>query len=175
MGANQIKAHLAARGMDLSLYPYASVDDEVACFPLYDFSGRMTGFHQYRPDGEKKNPNHPKLGRYFTYIASGKLGVFGLESLKFSKEIYLVGGLFKASTLHRLGYASLHVSGASYKHLKPQLALLNRPFLAIGDQDSEGAQFVARYGGWQSPSDVDEMLDQEIHRMVKENTPCYSI
>lgn len=162
--------HLKARGMNCSLYPFMGMDDEVACFPMYDFSGRMTGFHQYRPDGEKKNPNHPKLGRYFTYIASGKLGVFGLESLKFSKEIYLVGGLFKATTLHRLGYASLHVSGASYKHLKPQLALLNRPFLAIGDQDSEGAQFVARYGGWQSLGDVDELTDKDVIEMVEYHT-----
>ncbi len=170
MGADQIKAHLVSRGMDINLYPYASVDDEVACFPLYDFSGKMTGFHQYRPDGEKKAPNHPKYGRYWTYISPDNLGVFGLESLEFSETIYLVGGLFKASTLHRLGYASLHVSGASYKHLKPQLALLNRPFLAIGDQDSEGAQFVARYSGWQSPGDVDEMADEEVHKMIRENT-----
>lgn len=162
--------HLKARGMDCSLYPFMGMDDEVACFPMYDFLGQMTGFQQYRPDGDKKSPNHPKLGKYWSYVSSGKLSLFGLESLEFSNTLYLTGGLFKASTLHRLGYSAVHVSSASYKVLRPQLQLLNRPFLAIGDNDPEGALFVKRYGGWQSPIDVDEMCDEEVHLMMHDQT-----
>lgn len=154
--------------MNPDLYPFAGIEDDVARFPMYNFLGQMTGYIQYMPNGEKKAPNDEKYGKYHTYISPGQIAVFGLESIDFSGPIYLVGGMFKAATLHRLGFCSLHVSGVSYRILRPQLALLQRPFFAIGDNDAEGAQFVARYGGCQSPLDVDEMSDADVVRMLND-------
>lgn len=165
-------AHLLNRGMNPNLYPFAGIERDVARFPMYDFSGRMTGFNQYRPNGEKKAPNDPQLGKYFSYVSDKQVSVFGLESFLFSKQIYLVGGMFKAATLHRLGYTALRVSGVSPKALLPQLQLLRRPWYAIGDNDLEGVTFVSRYGGFQSPCDVDEMPDEAVHQML-EQLSCY--
>jgi hypothetical protein len=139
--------------------------DEVATFSLYDFGGRLSGFQQYRPLGEKK-ANNKNTGKYWSYVPSGGVGIFGFESWDFSDVVYLTGGLFKAATLHRLGYTALHVSAVSYKYLRPQLQLTGRPFRGIGDADDEGAQFARRYNGWQSPADVDEMSDEDVHRML---------
>lgn len=158
--------HLRNRGMVPELYS-CGYDDETACFMLYDFSRRLTGFQQYRPSGDKKISNKAK-GKYWSYITKGEVGLFGLESWHFPGPVYLTGGMFKAATLHRLGFCALHVSAVSYKYLKPQLRLLRRPFLAIGDNDAEGKQFSARYGGFTSPRDLDEMTDQEVLCLLKQ-------
>lgn len=160
--------HLKARGMDVSLYPHMGYTEDEATFPLYNFGGKRTGLLRYKPSVRKDRRNDPKSTRYYTFIADkGEIGVFGLESLDFSETIYLVGGMFKAATLHRLGFASLHVSAVSYRVLKPQLRLLRRPYLAIGDNDDEGRQFARRYGGFTSPVDVDEMDDRAVIEMLK--------
>ena len=157
--------HLRQRGMNTYLYPHLATTDDVATVSLYDFGGRLSGFQQYRPNAPKKLQNDP-LGKYFAYVPSGGVGIFGFESWNFSNVVYLVGGMFKAVTLHRLGYTALHVSAVSYKYLRPQLQLTRRPFCAIGDADEEGAQFARRYNGFQSPVDVDEMSDEDVHRML---------
>lgn len=162
----QLKRHLCVRGLDLRLYTGVSFSEGEAIFPLYNFGGKRTGSLYYHPHGEKNGKN-PKDGRYFTYVSAGETAVFGLESLELRGPIFLTGGMFKAATLHRLGYPALHVSSVSPKVLRQQLGLLRRPFFAIGDNDAEGAQFVRRWGGVQSPVDVDEMADEEVVRMVQ--------
>lgn len=156
--------HLEERGLLPELYPGMGYDEEVARFPLHNFAGKMTGVIQYCPNADKIRDNR---GRYITYITAGEVGVFGVDSLSNPGPIFIVGGMFKAATLHRLGYASLHVSSVSPKSLRPQLQLLHRRFFAIGDADVEGAQFARRWGGWQSPVDVDEMYDKDIIMMIK--------
>ena len=160
--------HLKARGMDVSLYPYLGYDEIYATFPMYDFHGRMTGFMRYNPSGSKDGKNDLKNAKYYCYLPNKAVGVWGLESIDFSPTIYLVSGMFKAATLHRLGFTSLHVSNIPPKVLKAQLRLMCRPYIAIGDNDDEGRQFVRRHGGFTSPLDVDEMSDQDILNMIKE-------
>lgn len=151
--------HLLSRKCDASLYNVSF--GEVITFPLYNFGKHRTGFITYRPGGPKRVQN-AKEGRYYTYITPGEVGVFGLESLNFSNRIFLVGGLFKATALHRLGLTALHVSSVSYKNLKPQLGLLGRPVTAIGDNDKEGEDFASIYGGFTSYKDLDEMEENEL-------------
>lgn len=134
---------------------------------MYNFGKRMTGFNQYRPDAPKKGmDNHPKLGRYYSFVVKNEVAVFGMESWDFTEPVYLTGGMFKAATLNRLGYTSLHVSNVNPMALLHQLYLTGRPYFAVGDADEEGAQFVRRFGGFQSPVDVDEMTDDDVHTMV---------
>lgn len=159
--------HLLQRGLDPMLYPQARTDGRIVLFPLYDFGGKRTGYIRYNPDGPKNTGKNPKDGKYYTFIGEGKVGLFGTESLSFPGPIFLTGGIFKATTLHRLGYVGLHVSSMSPKVLKPQLRLLRRPFFALGDNDAEGAQFVRRYGGVQCLRDVDEMTDKAVHELVR--------
>ena len=158
--------HLLKRGLNPMLYPQARSDGRVVLFPLYDFVGRRTGYLRYNPDGPKDGKN-PKDGKYFTYIGEGQMGLFGLESFSNRGPVFLTGGLFKATTLHRLGYAAIHISSISPKMLKPQLRLLGRAFYALGDNDAEGKAFVRRYGGTVCPMDVDEMTDEAVHNLVR--------
>ena len=151
--------------MQPDFYPGYGWEGDIARFPLRNFSGMMTGYIQYRPNGDKKSQN-AEAGRYYTFITKGEIGVFGMESLYLSKTIYLTGGMFKASTLHRLGFAALHVSSVSPKVLKHQLYILNRPYIAIGDNDDEGRTFAQRFGGFTSPVDVDEMADSDVLEML---------
>lgn len=159
--------HLRDRGMNVDLYPGFGHEGEIAQFPLRNFAGHMTGFIQYRPGASKAPQNNPKDGRYYTFITKNQIGVFGLESIAFTNRIYLVGGMFKASTLHRLGFTALHVSSVAPKILRQQLDLLGRPVTAIGDNDDEGRQFAARWGGFTSPMDIDEMSDEKVLECLK--------
>jgi hypothetical protein len=158
--------HLRSRGMEPKLYSFTGYGEDCVEFPLYNFAEHMTGFLRYRPEGQKGVRN-AEDGKYYTYITKGEVGVFGLESLGFSNTIYLVSGLFKASTLHRLGYAALHVSSVSPEVVKRHMYLMNRPYFGIGDNDKEGEEFADKYGGWQSPRDVDEMPDEQVHGMLE--------
>jgi hypothetical protein len=160
-----ILSHLRDRKCDVSLYTGASVGEDDVYFPLRNFSGKQTGYCVYTPNAPKKASNK-EYGKYYTYITPGEMGVFGLESIEFSETIILVGGVFKATALHMLGYTALHVSSVSPRILRAQLSLLNRPYFAIGDNDAEGAQFARRWGGFQSPVDVDEMSFLEIEEML---------
>jgi hypothetical protein len=152
--------------MNHDFYPGHGWEGDVARFPLRNFAGMMTGYIQYRPNGDKKAQN-AETGRYYTFITKGEIGIFGMESLHLSETIYLTGGMFKAATLHRLGFAALHVSSVSPKVLKHQLYILNRPYIAIGDNDDEGRTFARRFGGFTSPIDVDEMPDTDVLAMLK--------
>jgi len=138
---------------------------------MYNFGKRMTGFNQYRPGAPKKGmDNHPKLGRYYSFVVKNEVAVFGMESWDFTKPVYLTGGMFKAATLNRLGYTSLHVSNVNPMALLHQLYLTGRPYFAVGDADEEGAQFVRRFGGWQSRIDLDELSDSEVIETVEYHT-----
>ena len=132
----------------------------------------MTGFNQYCPGAPKKEfPSNDPRGKYFACVPNkDSVSVFGMESWDFTEPVYLTGGMFKAATLNRLGYTSLHVSAVNPAVLRQQLELTGRPYFAIGDADAEGAQFVRRFGGWQSPLDVDEMTDDDVHTMIHYET-----
>lgn len=161
--------HLLGRGLDLDLYDnYSLFGDSFLTLPLYDFGKRQRGFHRYNRYGDKKLENCPE-GRYWYVKPKQVVSVFGLGSLeKFPGPYFLVGGLFKAASLHRLGYPALHVSGNNPDQLWHQLDLMNRSYFALGDNDAEGAQFAKYWGGWQTPVDVDEMSAVDVHLFIKE-------
>lgn len=159
--------HLRSRKCELALYPGVGYDSECVAFPMHDFSGKRTGTVFYRPDGPKRVQNNEK-GKYYTYISKGESGIFGIQSIDYTPYILLVSGVFKATALHILGHTALHVSSIKPHDLRNNLELLRRPYYAIGDNDSEGAQFVRRWGGLQSPVDVDEMSFEAIQEFVNE-------
>ena len=159
--------HLEQRKCNPLIYPGIGINNEVVCFPLYNFGYKRTGFVAYRPDGPKRVQNNEK-GKYWTYISSGEVGVFGMESIDYTPYILLVSGVFKATALHQLGQSALHISSVSPRVLQRQLGLLKRPYVAIGDNDAEGVGFARRYGGRTSPRDVDEMSYDEIKEFVSE-------
>lgn len=165
----EVKQHLISRGMDPDLYN-VQYGEDTATFFLYNRSGQIVGFQQYRPNETSKKINDPRLSRYFTYITESYDGVFGLEVLDTSKDyIFIVEGVFKAAVLHRLGYNAIAVLTDHPKRMKSWFRVLRRTFklIAIGDNDSAGQRLVNTVGnGICSPCDLDEMPDEEIESFV---------
>jgi DNA primase len=157
--------HLKSRGMDTSLYR-CSLTEDSATFYLYNLSGQIVGYHVYRPNSPKKH-NNPKDAKYFTYCKH--LGVFGLEYENPNDDrTFVVEGIFKAATLHRLGYNAIAVLGATPKHLKGWFGSLGRNLVAIGDDDAAGRQLVSIVRKGITSTDIDEMADADIHQMLKD-------
>lgn len=160
--------HLCARGMNTSLYSF-HVGDEVVTFYLYNHTGKLVGFLQYRPHADKKAKNDPRSGRYFTHLPREVDGLFGVEQ-DVGGPLFIVEGIFKAAKLHSLGYSAVAVLGASPKRLNSWLRAVSRqrPVYAIGDNDAAGAGLVKIVGaGIQSPRDLDEMTDNEVLNLIK--------
>jgi hypothetical protein len=168
----KLEQHLISRGMDPSLYGPA-LDDEnrVATFYLYNLSGQIAGYQQYRPEGSKKNNNDPREGKYFTRAGFQKNVVFGLEFHNPNdRRMFVTEGIFKAGVLHRLGYNAIAVLGGTPKPLRPWFFAMEGNFdmIAIGDPDSTGQKLVNTVGkGWCSPVDLDEMMDYDIEEMLR--------
>ena len=78
--------HLKNRHMDVILHrPVLDVENDVATFYLWNLSGGLCGYQQYRRTGEKKPQNNPKEGKYFTYRKQPTLALWGVESLHLSQ------------------------------------------------------------------------------------------
>lgn len=129
------------------------------------------GYQQYRPLADKKAKNHPREGRYFTYLPKDTDGLYGLEQDSGIGTLFVVEGIFKALKLHSLGYNAISPLGATPKRLKPYFKILRatRNLVAIGDNDPAGATLIRIVGkGCTSPRDLDEMTNLEVHELVKE-------
>lgn len=163
--------HLKDRGMNPSLYQvHYDNEQNIVTFYLYNFSGIIVGYQQYRPDKVEKKVNDPKEGRYFTYLPRQVDGLFGLEVLNPTiKTIYIVEGIFKAAVLHRLGYNAIAVLTSSPKRLKTLFRILKQTYtlIAIGDNDNGGSLLINSVKkGSKSPKDLDEMSDKDIINFI---------
>lgn len=166
-----IADHLRSRGMDPDLYHLAYDEEErIATFLLYNLSGHVVGYQQYRPDADKQKKNHPKEGRYFTYLPKDTDGIFGLDLIDpTNRTIYVTEGIFKAAVLHRLGYNAIAVLTSTPKRLKPWFRIMKATWnlVAIGDPDDAGRKLVNMVKtGFQSPADLDEMTDEDIKSLL---------
>jgi hypothetical protein len=103
--------HLKDRHLDLDLHrPVVNDTEGVATFYLYNLSGQLVGYQQYRPLGEKKPQNNPKEGKYFTYRKLPTLGVWGVESLHLTPNVvFLCEGVFDACRMTEVGCSALAV------------------------------------------------------------------
>lgn len=168
-----LRKHLIDRGMNPDLYRVSINEEEnIANFLLFNLSGQIVGYHNYRPDKDKTRNNDPFEGRYFTRVEKGNMPVFGLELLNPSdRRIFVVEGIFKASKLHRLGYNAIAVLGATPKPLKNWFYLMNMQWdlIAIGDNDDAGQKLVGLIGnGFISPIDLDEMTDYSVKELIEQ-------
>lgn len=173
MKFNYLENHLIERNMNPSLYRVSyDLEAGLVTFFLYNLSGQIIGYQKYNPNADKEKRNDPKNGRYYTYLPKLTDGVFGLETLNYNVEtIYIVEGIFKAGTLHRLGYNSIAVLGNSPKRLKPWFKIMKSKWnlIGIGDDGPSGKLLVNAVGkGFQTKKDLDEMHDFDINNILGE-------
>ena len=120
----------------------------VATFPLWNLSGQMVGYQQYRPSGDKKCFNHPKDGRYFTYRKNKVIGVWGLESWNLSPTLFMTEGIFDAARLTALGYSAIATLSNDVDDTTTRwlyMVRASRRIVAICDGDVAGRK-LAKYG-----------------------------
>lgn len=165
-----ISSHLAERHANASLYNVTIDEQEgVATFLLYDLSGAVAGYQQYRPAADKAKKNHPRQGRYFTYKSPGRNAVFGLESWAWSQPLYLVEGIFDCVRLHNLGLSAIATLSNDPRGLASWFRAIGRPLYAICDAGEAGrklAKFAHRHVTC-AGMDLGAMSDGEVAETVR--------
>ena len=163
--------HLKDRYLNLELHrPVVDEVERVATFYLWNLSGQLVGYQQYRPEGEKKPQNNPKQGKYFTYRKQPTLAVWGVESLHLSPNVvFLTEGVFDACRLTERGYSALAVlSNNTGTDLKNWLSMLNRKVVAVCDNDDAGRK-LAKFGDvavFCEDHDLGDSSDEFVNTLV---------
>ena len=163
--------HLLQRKYDPSRYVNQVLDVEncVLSVFMYNLTGQINGFLQYRPlVTDKSTPNTPD-GRYFNATRSNVNSVWGLETLNYQKkDLYIVEGLFKASALHMIGENALSVNGNNPVKLRSWLHTLDFNLIGIGDDDSAGRYLPRIAGKGFQYKDLDELTSEELYDLLRE-------
>lgn len=140
-----VRNHLRDRHVNLDLHrPVVDECERVATFFLYNLSGQIVGYQQYRPDAGKDKKNDPREGRYFTYRLKRTVGVWGTESLDLRSDlVFVTEGVFDAARLTELGQPALAVlSNDPSADLQNFLVCLGRRVVAICDPDRAGRKLA---------------------------------
>lgn len=143
-----LKNHLQSRHLNLELHrPVLDEVEKVATFFLWNPSGCLVGYQQYRPEGSKVPNNNPKEGKYFTYRKQPTLAVWGVESLHLNDNVvFLCEGVFDAARFTNVGFPALAVlSNNPTPDLRNWLTCLNRKVVAVCDDDAAGRK-LAKFG-----------------------------
>lgn len=143
-----LKTHLLSRHLDLDLHrPVLDEENQVATFYLWNLSGQLVGYQQYRPAGEKKPQNNPRQGKYFTYSKQPTLAVWGVETLHLTPNVlFLTEGVFDAARLTELGFSAVAaLSNNPTADFRNWLQCLNRHVVAVCDNDKAG-RALAKFG-----------------------------
>lgn len=164
--------HLKSRHLDLQLHrPMLDEVEGLATFYLYNLSGQLVGYQQYRPTGEKKPNNNPKLGKYFTYKKQPTLAVWGVESLHLTPNVvFVTEGVFDAARLTELGVSALAVlSNNPSADLRNWLTCLNRLVVVVADNDAAGKR-LAKFGDvavYTDEKDLGDSSEEFVKNLVK--------
>lgn len=168
---SMLKEHLLSRHLDLELHrPMLDESEGLATFYLWNLSGQLVGYQQYRPTGEKKPNNNPKLGKYYTYRKQPTLAVWGVESLNLTPNVvFLTEGLFDAARLTERGVSALAVlSNNPSPDLRNWLTCLNRKVVAVCDNDNAGRK-LAKFGDevvFCEEKDLGDSTDEFVTQLV---------
>lgn len=158
------------------------IDNDVVVFPIWNLSGQLIGYQNYRPDKPKDHysPNNLEI-KYFTKMGriDGKthIGVWGLETYSPHKRLFLTEGIFDACRLHNFGESAIACLGSNPKNIKNWLSILPNFTVAICDGDSAGNRLTVYTKAYYTcPTDLDlgdfnDIQIQEILDNLKEK-PC---
>lgn len=140
--------NLKSRHLDMNLHTvWIDEDSGVAVFPLWNLSGQLVGYQNYRPNATKEKKNHPREGRYFTFLKDGKLGVWGLESWNLTDTLFVTEGIFDAARLTERGYSAIATLSNDPVKLKEWFWIIRqlRTVIVICDPDTAGRK-LGKYG-----------------------------
>jgi hypothetical protein len=167
-----VARHLKNRHVDFDLHrPMVDEENRVATFYLYNMTGMLCGYQQYRPDATKSYHNDPNLGRYYTYRKQPTLALFGVESLHLTPHVvFLTEGVFDACRVTSKGYSALAVlSNNPNSELHNFLGCLNRKVVAVCDNDLAGKE-LAKFGdvaAYTTDKDLSDSSDRFVDDLIK--------
>lgn len=165
--------HLHSRYLNTDLHRVWVAEDEgVAAFPLWNLSGQLVGYQQYRPYASKEAKNDPRMGRYFTRVKDSRVGVWGLESWNLSNTLFITEGIFDACRITARGYSAIAL--LSYTTSSTTRAWLStvrcsRQVVAVCDGDTSGhklARYAHRYHVVES-GDLGDASDSYVSNLLK--------
>lgn len=158
--------------MDVALHnPVLDDVERVATFYLWNLSGQLVGYQQYRPEGEKKPQNNPKQGKYFTYRKMPTLAVWGVESLHLTPHVlFLTEGVFDAARLTERGVSAVAaLSNNPTADFRNWLGCLNRKVVAVCDNDAAGRR-LAKFGNvavYTEEHDLGDSSDEYVSQLME--------
>lgn len=141
-----MREHLISRNVDLNLHTPV-IAPEVSTFLLYNMSGQIVGYQRYNPsfpsafpgDGRQTNLRDR---RYYNYVSSGQIGMFGLESYRANtKCVFITEGIFDCCRLTKRGATSFAVlTNNPSTSMRNFLLCLGVPIVAVCDDDPSGVK-----------------------------------
>ena len=145
-----IHSHLSSRFLDVNIHrTLIDEEEQVATFFLYNLSGQIVGYQQYRPLGEKYDYQNPRTGKYFTYRNKHHptVALFGLESYDFTPDIlFVVEGVFDAARLTSQGISCVAtLCNNPPRDYQNFFTCLPRKVVIVCDGDKEGIK-LAKFG-----------------------------
>jgi len=164
--------HLRARHLDLNLHrPMIDDEEGVATFYLWNLSGQLVGYQQYRPGADKQAKNHPKDGRYYTYRKQPTVAVWGVETLYLTpRVVFVTEGIFDACRLTERGVSALAVlSNDPSADVGNFLSMLNRLVVVVADNDKAGRR-LAKFGNvavFTDEKDLGDANDEFVVNLVR--------
>lgn len=178
--------HFKDRKLDPKRYN-VSWDVDVATFLLFNLSGQIVGYQQYRPFAPKTMNNDPHLGRYYTYVSkihglpgnrkANELACWGLETFNYRQDIlFITEGIFDSCVLHNFGFPSIALLTNDPKQFSGWLTTIrDRVKIAICDNDDAGRKLakMGDYAIFTEKKDLGEMAYDEVATLIKKVEKCF--
>lgn len=139
-----MQEHLIKRHVNCNLHrPQLSV--QVATFFLYNLSGQIVGYQRYNPSFPSAFPGDGKQSntrdrRYYNFVSSGQIGMFGLESFHLDVPcVFVVEGVFDACRLTAKGACAVAMlTNDPSTSMRNCLLSLGKPLVVVCDDDAAG-------------------------------------
>lgn len=165
--------HLKSRHLDIELHkPIVDEHNKIATFLLYNLSGAIVGYQQYRPNGEKTKQNDPKAGRYYTHKTHGTVAVFGVETLHLPGPVFVCEGVFDACRISTNQHAAIAVlSNNPQSDVCNFLHCLGRKIVVIADNDVAGKKLatISKYTEYTTHKDLGESSDEFVQQLLSKH------
>lgn len=164
--------HLERRNFPLVFHPDTVLNHEerTVTFPLWDLSGRMTGYQQYRPDSKDKKSNNKEHARYYTHNDRWKSVMWGTNTIQWNKPfIFVQEGVFDACPFHHFNIPAVAI--LSYNNVEAYKALRStgKKLFTIADGDKSGRKLLKTIsdGRWLGYSDYHDVSDIPLGKLFQ--------
>lgn len=156
--------HLKSRHLDTNLHTvWLDEDDYCAVFPLWNLSGQLVGYQNYRPNGTKVKKNDLE-GKYYTHRNKNYVTMWGLESWSLSNVLFVVEGVFDAARLTSLGYSCVALLSNNPDNATREwlwMVKQHRLVVTVCDPGNSG-KFMYELGHQNEVCDVDVANDVDL-------------